>query len=161
MVWSFEPDFVSSQSETFQVRALVGRLSENSTTTAAGTRQDQVGAAGPSSRPKWSGVITGNYNLGRWGLMLQGIYFDKVMNNITWVEGRDVDDNWISSQTTFNFGAQYRGEMTGGRAWRAGVNVTNLFDREPPIWAQATGQSIVLGHDTLGRRYQVSVGLDF
>jgi hypothetical protein len=41
------------------------------------------------------------------------------MNNITWVEGRDVDDNWISSQTTFNFGASHRGEMAGGREWRA------------------------------------------
>ncbi|HET7131488.1 MAG TPA: TonB-dependent receptor, partial [Gammaproteobacteria bacterium] len=71
MIWGFEPDFVSSQSETLQIRALLGRLSENSTTTAAGTRQDQVGAAGPSSRPKYSGVITADYDLGRWGLMLQ------------------------------------------------------------------------------------------
>jgi outer membrane receptor protein involved in Fe transport len=161
MIWGFEPDFVSSQSETLQIRALLGRLSENSTTTAAGTRQDQVGAAGPSSRPKYSGVITADYDLGRWGLMLQGIYFDKVMNNITWVEGRDVDDNWISSQTTFNFAASYRGELSGGTEWRAAFNVTNLLDEEPPIWAQATGQSIVLGHDTLGRRYQLSVNFSF
>jgi outer membrane receptor protein involved in Fe transport len=165
MLWSFEPDFVRDESEAFTIRGLFGRLSENSTTTAAGTTQDLVGAGvgpgAPSPRPKYSGVITANYNLGRWGLMLQGSYFDKVMVDYTWIEGRDVDDNWISSQTTFNFGAVYRGAMTGGMEWRAGFNVTNLFDREPSIAATANGQTVVLGHDALGRRYQLSVNFDF
>ena len=105
--------------------------------------------------------MTGTYNFGPWGLMLQGIYFHEVMNNITWVEGRDVDDNWIGSQTTFNFAASYQGEMAAGRTWRAALNVTNLFDREPPIYATANGQALIVGHDTLGRRYQLSVSMDF
>lgn len=33
-------------------------------------------------------------NIGNWGLMLQADYYHGVMNN------RDVDDNWIASQTT-------------------------------------------------------------
>jgi iron complex outermembrane receptor protein len=161
IIWAFEPDFIGDKNESFTIRGLMGRLAENSTTTAAGTTQDQAGAATPSSRPKYSGVVTGTYNIGSWGLMLQGGYFHRVMNNITWVEGRDVDDNWISSQTTFNFGASYRGEMRGGNEWRASFNITNLFDREPPIFATANGQSLVVGHDTLGRRYQFSVNMDF
>jgi iron complex outermembrane receptor protein len=166
IVWTSEPDFIDSQSESFTIRGLVGRLAENSTTTAAGTTQDQVGAGPvvgglPGSRPKYSGVVSANYNIGSWGLMLQTSYFHKVMNNVTWMEGRDVDDNWIPSQTTFNFGASYRGEMAAGRQWRAAFNITNLFDREPSIVPTATGQSIITGHDTLGRRYQVSVNMDF
>jgi outer membrane receptor protein involved in Fe transport len=161
MIWGFEPDFIGGQSESFQIRAIVGRLSENSTTTAAGLSQDQVGAATPSSRPKYSGVITGSYDIGKFGLMLQGTYFGKTMNNITWVEGRDVDNNWISPQTTFNFGASYRGEMSGDKRWTATFNVTNLFDKEPSQFATANGQAIVFGQDTLGRRYQASVSFDF
>jgi outer membrane receptor protein involved in Fe transport len=152
MIWAFEQ---------FTIRGLFGRLHENSTTTAAGTTQDQRGAGQPSPRPKYSGLISGNYTTGPWGLMLQGSYYHKVMNNVTWVEGRDVDDNWIASQTTFNFAASYTGEMANGMAWRAAFNVTNLFDREPSIVANANGQSLVTGHDTLGRRYQVSVNVDF
>jgi outer membrane receptor protein involved in Fe transport len=161
IIWAFEPDFIGSKEESFQIRGLVGRLHENSTTTAAGTTQDQAGAGPPFPRPEYSGVITGTYNLGPWGLMLQSTYFHKVMNNITWVEGRDVEDNWIPSQTTLNFAASYSGEMARGREWRAAFNITNLADREPSIVPTATGQQIVLGHDVLGRRYQVSVNFDF
>jgi iron complex outermembrane recepter protein len=161
MIWAFEPNFFGDQSESFTIRGLVGRLAENSTTTAAGTTQDQAGAGIPSSRPKYSGILSGYYNLGDWTLMLQSTYFHKVMNNITWVEGRDVDDNWIGSQTTVNFGATYSGEWSGGTEWRASFNITNLTDVEPPVVATATGQSLIIGHDTLGRRYNLSVTLDF
>ena len=161
MIWAFEPDFAGAESETFTVRALLGRLAENSTTTAAGTTQDQAGAATPSSRPKYSGVVSGYYNIGDWSLMLQGTYFHETMNNITWVEGRDVDNNWIGSQTVFNFGATYSGEWSGGTGWRASFNVTNLMDEAPPMFPTANGQSLVIGHDTLGRRYNLSLTLDF
>jgi outer membrane receptor protein involved in Fe transport len=77
------------------------------------------------------------------------------------VQGVDVDDNWISPQTTFNFAAAYTGEMEGGRQWRAAFNITNLFDEEPPIVATATGQQVITGHDQLGRRYQLSFNFDF
>jgi outer membrane receptor protein involved in Fe transport len=166
LIWSFEPDFIGDKEEAFQIRGLIGRLSENSTTTAAGTTQDAVGAGPivggiPGSRPEYTGVLTGTYNLGPWGLMLQTTYFHKVMNNVTWIEGRDIDDNWIPSQTTVNFAASYRGEMDGGRQWRAAFNITNLTDREPSIVPTATGQQIILGHDALGRRYNVSFDFDF
>lgn len=83
------------------------------------------------------------------------------MNNNTWVEGRDVDDNWIASQTIFSAAANYTGEMSGGGQWRGSFNVTNLFNRAPPIIAGAGGQSFSSSHDTLGRRYQLSLNMDF
>src|SRR5690606_38578546 len=126
--------------------------------TAAGTTQDN---AGSQTRPETTGVITGTYNIGAWGLMLQGRYYDRVKNNILWVEGRDVDDNWIASQTTFNSALSYQGELESGGTWRAAFNITNLFDREPSIVAGANGQSLIAGHDILGRRYQLRLNLDF
>ena len=156
-IWGFEPDFVESN-EGLQIRGLLGRLHENSTTTAAGLTQDQ---AGSQTRPVYSGIITSTYTMGKWGLMLQGDYYDATMNNITWVDGVDVDDNWIASQTTFSFATSYRSETSRGMGWGLSFNITNLTDKEPSIVANATGQSIVLGHDALGRRYQVSFNMDF
>ena len=136
----------------------MGYLGENSTTSAVGTVQD---LAGSQTRPEYSGVVTGTYNLGAWGLMLQSNYYDSVMNNITFVEGRDIDDNWIASMTTWNSAISYQGEMQGGSTWRAALNITNLFDKEPSIVAGANGQSIIAGHDAFGRRYQISLNMDF
>ena len=156
--YRFVPDFFVDHSESFTLRALVGYLAENSTTTAAGTTQDN---AGSQTRPEYTGVITGNYSLGNWGFMLQARYYDSVMNNILWVEGRDVDDNWIASQTIFNTALSYQGEMQSGATWRAAFNITNLFDRDPSIVAGTNGQSIIPGHDSLGRRFQFTLNLDF
>lgn len=162
--YRFEPNFFGDQVESFSLRALMGHLSENSTTTAAGTTND---LAGTQTRPEFSGVITGTYSVGPWGFMLQSSYYDSVRNNgtginpPTWVEGVDIDDNEIASHTTFNVATFYTGEMASGTQWRAAVNVTNLFDREPSIVAGAGGQSMIAGHDALGRRYQLSLNMDF
>jgi outer membrane receptor protein involved in Fe transport len=164
VAYRFEPNFFSDETETFSIRALLGYLGENSTTTLAGTNRD---LARTQTRPEYSGVITANYGIGPWGFMLQSSYYDSVMNNgtginpPTWVEGRDIDDNWIASNTTFNFATSYSGEMGNGMQWRAAFNITNLFDREPSIVAGAGGQSIIAGHDALGRRYQMSLNMDF
>jgi outer membrane receptor protein involved in Fe transport len=156
--YRMEPNFFADQDESLSVRALVGYLGENSTTTAAGITQDQ---AGSQTRPEYSATATGTYGLGPWSLMLQARYYDSVMNNITWVEGRDVDDNWIASQTTWNTALSYTGELESGTTWRASFNITNLFNKDPSIVAGAGGQSVIAGHDTLGRRYQLSLNLDF
>jgi hypothetical protein len=156
-IWGLQPDFVEAN-ESLQIRALLGRLYENSTTTAAGTTRDE---AGGQTRPVYSGIITSSYTVGKWGLMLQGDYYDKTMNNITWVEGVDVDDNWVASQTTFSFATSYRTETQRGLGWGLSFNITNLTNQEPSIVANATGQTIVLGHDALGRRYQLSFNMDF
>lgn len=158
VIYNTEVNFFGSEFETLSLRALVGQLSENSTTTLAGTTQDQ---AGSQSRPEYSGVVSGNYNIGPWGVMLQSIYYGDTIYNVTWVEGRDIDDNTVASNTIFNLSASYRGEMNSGAQWRAAFNITNLFDREPSIVANTGGQAIIPGHDSLGRRYQFSVNMDF
>ncbi len=86
------------------LRALVAYLGENSTTSAAGTVQD---ATQSQTRPEFSGVVTSTYTLGTWGLLMQARYYDSVMNNKLWIEGRDIDDNWIASKTTFNAALSY------------------------------------------------------
>jgi hypothetical protein len=156
-IWGFEPDFLDAD-EGLQIRGLLGRLHENSTTTAAGARQDQ---AGSQARPVYSGIITGTYNFDKWTMSLQGDYYHQTMNNILWVEGVDVDDNWVAAQTTFSLSAAYRSETQRGMGWGLSFNITNLTDEAPSIVANATGQTIVLGHDAYGRRYQLGFNVDF
>jgi outer membrane receptor protein involved in Fe transport len=96
---------------------------------------------------------------------LIGRYFDDTLINVLWVEGRDVDRNKISSQTTANLVLSYRGETASGANWTTSFNVTNLFDRDPPIipsFSQRGGQQGASGqHDSFGRRYQLSLNYNF
>jgi outer membrane receptor protein involved in Fe transport len=149
--YRFETDFFDDYDETLSLRAILGYLAENSTTTRAGTTQD---AAGGGTRPRYSGTLSAGYSLGDWNMSLNASYFDKTMANTTWVEGVDVDDNSIASQTTFNTALSYTGELESGGTWRASFNITNLFDRAPARFAGT-------GHDSLGRRYQLSLNVDF
>jgi hypothetical protein len=50
-------------------------------------------------------------------------------------------------------------ETSRGMGWGLSFNITNLTNQEPSIVANATGQTIVLGHDALGRRYQLSFNM--
>src|SRR5690606_7937179 len=74
--YRFEPNFFGDQEESFNIRSILGFLDENSTTTAAGTTRD---LAGSQTRPELSGVVTGTYTVGPWGLMLQARHYDSVM----------------------------------------------------------------------------------
>ena len=156
--YHFDPNFFAGEEESFSLRALVGYLGENSTTSAVGTVLD---LARSQTRPDFTGVVTGTYIIGSWSMMLQSSYYGSVMNNTTWVEGRDVDNNWIASMTTFNSAISYQGEMQDGSTWRVALNINNLFNREPSIVPGANGQSILAGHDAYGRRYQLSLNLEF
>jgi outer membrane receptor protein involved in Fe transport len=81
------------------------------------------------------------------------------------VEGRDIDRNKISSQTTTNLVLTYRGETSTDATWTTSFNVTNLFDRDAPIvpsFSQRGGQQNISGqHDSFGRRYQLSLDYNF
>jgi outer membrane receptor protein involved in Fe transport len=81
--------------------------------------------------------------------------------NSNWVEGVDVDDNTVASQTVFNMGVNYGREMTDGGDWQVGFNVNNLFDRDPPIIAGAGGQALSNSHQQFGRTYQLTLNMNF
>jgi outer membrane receptor protein involved in Fe transport len=166
--YAMEPDFFSAQSESFTMRAMAGYLAERSTTTAAGVYTNFVERI---STPEFTALATFNYNIGDYGVMLQSTYYDSTLSNgnnefltganSNWVEGRDVDDNTVASQTIFNMGLTYGREMTSGGEWQAALNINNLFDREPPIIAGAGGQALSNSHDQFGRRYQLSLNMNF
>jgi len=163
MRYDFEPDFFSSETEQMGLRLFAGYLGENSVQATPGAiNRDDVGSL---ASPEWTATATFRYNVGNWGMNLIGRYFDDTLINVLWVEGRDVDRNKISSQTTANLVLSYRGETASGANWTTSFNVTNLFDRDPPIipsFSQRGGQQGASGqHDSFGRRYQLSLNYNF
>jgi iron complex outermembrane receptor protein len=161
--YDYEPDFFSGETENLSLRLFAGYLGENSVQATPGAvNRDDVGS---TLSPEWNGTATVGYDLGPYGIRLVGRYMDSTLNNILWVEGRDVDDNSIASNTVANLILSYRGETASGGNWIASFNVTNLFDRDPPIIAtenQRGGQQTISNqYDAYGRRYQLSLNYNF
>lgn len=160
MRYQREPDFVADASESLFFRLFAGYLRENSVTTTV--YRDDVGS---QASPEWNVTATVGYNVGNIGVRAVGRYFDSTLNDVLWVEGVDVDDNTISSQTVWNLVFSYSGTSGRGTNWTANFHINNLFDRDPPIIPtqnQRGGQQLVGNNfDVFGRRYQASVTFSF
>lgn len=166
--YSAVPNLFGSQEESLNLRAMAGYLSERSTTTAAGIYTNFVKRI---STPEFTALATLNYNIADYGIMLQTTYYDSTLSNgnnegltgptSNWVEGVDVDDNTVASQTVFNLAFTYGRDLNNGGDWQVGFNINNLFDRDPPIIAGAGGQALSNSHEQFGRRYQLSLNMNF
>ncbi|MEY4640377.1 MAG: hypothetical protein RLZZ227_371, partial [Pseudomonadota bacterium] len=109
--YTAEPDFFSSQDESFTMRTMVGYLSERSTISAGG---QYINFVGRISTPEYTALTTFNYNIADFGIMLQSTYYDSTISNgnnealaVNFIEGVDIDDNTVASQTIFNVGLTY------------------------------------------------------
>ncbi|MES2624870.1 MAG: TonB-dependent receptor [Pseudomonadota bacterium] len=162
VIYRMEPDFFSSEAENLSIRALIGYMAENSQTSLGAAKFEQAGGPG---RPEWSSTVTATYGLGAFDVSLRANYFDSVLVNAMWTEGVEVDDNGTASSTIWNLGVGYNGETSSGSSWRTTFNVTNLFDREPPVIASFSTrfgtQTLSNDYDVFGRKYQLSFNYDF
>ncbi len=158
--YNMEPDFFTNSAESLNFRLFAGNMLENSTTTTI--YRDDLGSL---TSPEWTTTAIANYNIGDYGVSLVGRYYDSTKINVTWLEGREVDDNTISSQTIANLVLSYRGETASGGNWVTSLNINNLFDREPPVIpseSQRGGQQPINNvFDAYGRRFQLSLNYNF
>jgi outer membrane receptor protein involved in Fe transport len=166
-VYSLEPNFLADQEETLNLRLLAGYIIERSNTPLGGVPLDQAGWIGT---PDLTGVGTLTYGFGPYSVQLQQRYIAATENRNTgasssWVIGKDVDTLDISSGNYTNLQLAYSGDTSNGGTWRLAFNVTNLFDRPPPIvpnyGTRAGAQTIPQSFDEFGRRYQVSLNMNF
>ncbi|MES2624656.1 MAG: TonB-dependent receptor [Pseudomonadota bacterium] len=151
--YRMEPDFFSSQTESFSIRALGGYIMERSDTPLGGQPLD---VAGVIDTPDTTAVATANYNIGPYGFQLQQRFIGRAIRDAIWVEGVDVDINGIASGNWTNGQVSYNRETSQGASWNVALNVQNLFDRHPPTLAGFHNN-----YDVLGRRYQVSFNMEF
>lgn len=154
MTWRTEVAWLSSsQPENFSLRWLTGRTFERSDTAPGSTPLNKSGGLG---MPDLTTNLTAIYGLGPWRFQLQAQFVDAVRRNDLWVEGIQVDNNRIASMTWFNGRIGYNGELASGSTWNVGLNIQNIFDREPPIfgWTNNT-------YDQYGRRYNLSFNYSY
>ncbi|MGV3593112.1 MAG: TonB-dependent receptor domain-containing protein, partial [Gammaproteobacteria bacterium] len=165
--YRMEPDFFSADAETLNFRLFGGYVMERSDTPLGGTPLDQSGWLGT---PDLRAVASLTYGLGPYSMTLQQRYIADTLNKNTgassgWVIGRDVDTLRISSGNYTNLQLGYEGDMSNGGSYRVNFNVSNLFDRPPPIvpsyGTRGGAQTIPQDFDEFGRRYQVSLNVNF
>jgi iron complex outermembrane recepter protein len=156
--YRMEPNFFNNEVESLSVRALVGFLEEHSTTSANGTYTNNVGG---QLYPDYTGNLSVNYNVGPWGIQWQQRFISESEIVVAWTEGVDLDDNTIPFYSWSNAMLSYRSEMANGGTWNVNFNISNLFDKNPGIVPSGTGQQGSGWGDQLGRRYQISLNMNF
>lgn len=160
LAYSFEPDFFSVESESFDLRALAGYVIERTDTALGGSAVDTVGSR---ATPALTAVATATYGFGSWSVQMQGRFTDSTQINTTWVEGVDVDKNTLPSITWWNARIGYKGETSNGSNWGVALNIQNVFDKQPIIVPSVStrGATQGLDGDLFGRRYNLNVNYSF
>ncbi|HVY81311.1 MAG TPA: hypothetical protein VG994_10050, partial [Steroidobacteraceae bacterium] len=155
--------------EHIRARLLASRVNELSTTQVGAEKVDRAGQTGLQSpagnAPHWQGTLSLSYERGPLSATLQERYIGSGTYDATFVEGVDIDDNSVASTALTNLEVAYKGALSESGSWETYLNVTNLFDRDPPLVAtwgftgsQQTNTSLF---DIYGRRYAVGVRLNF
>jgi len=157
VAYNMEPNFFSDQDEALTFRLLAGYISERSNTPYQAPKFDISGWQGT---PDLTGIMTANYTVGPYSVQLQQRHVASVGLNRLWVEGRDVDDNTVASGNFTNARLGYSGELDNGGTWTLSLDVTNLFDRGPPI-VPGANQGMPADYDIYGRRFFLSLRVGF
>jgi outer membrane receptor protein involved in Fe transport len=148
-------------------RLFATRLNENSLQNPGAPRDERAGQIGvPFSLPDYKVTTNVSYSTGAFDLFVQGRWIDSGILDRTLREGvgaNTIDDNTVDSAFYTDLNASYT--ITGQREWEVFLNVTNLFDEEPPLAAQIVGRTgtnefNTALHDVLGRRFAVGFRLD-
>jgi len=124
--------------------------------------------------PKWNAQLSTTYLKGPFSTTLTAHYVGKGKFDYLGVDPTDdnyvtapsnfvrYDDNTVGSYTVFGLNANYRFENVGAadtiELW---ANISNLFDRDPPMVGGGSGGTQPIFYDTLGRYYRVGVRAKF
>jgi len=152
--------------ENISVRLLTTYIDELSTTQAGAAKVDRAGQTGlGSGAPDLQASLNLTYQRGGLAVTLQERFINGGKYDATWVEGVDIDDNNIDSSLITNLQIGYGGDLTSRGSYRVSLNVSNLFDEDPPLAASfgftGSTQTNSSLFDIYGRRYNLGVTFDF
>jgi hypothetical protein len=144
-------------------------VKELSSQQVGAAKVDRAGQTGLQSAqgyaPDWQGTFSLTYERGPFSATMQERYINTGEYDATFIEGVDIDDNSVASYATTNLQMSYRGDLTSSGTWETYLNVTNLFDKSPPLVAafgftgsQQTNSALF---DIYGRRYNLGVRFNF
>lgn len=162
LLFRTEPDFFDDFAESLSFRLLAGVMLDNKDQPAGGS---VVERAGGYQWPELKTTAFLNYQIGDYSVGLQHRYYDSGLLNVQWVEGRDVDDNTVESQSVLNLILGYNRDLGDGRQMRLSLTVTNLLDTDPPVIAaygdRGGAQLVSNSYDVFGRRYSLGLNYSF
>jgi iron complex outermembrane recepter protein len=149
--------------ESLSIRAFGTFVDELSTTNLGAATIDRAGQTGlGGGAPDWQANLGVNYQRGPLTVFLQERYIGRGILNAIWGPA-DVDDNRVGGVFYTNLRLSYDLGDTAGQFTVFG-NVTNLFDRAPPLaptfgfnGSNHTNEALF---DVLGRRYTVGVRMN-
>ncbi len=126
---------------------------------------DRAGQTGLTSTqgnaPDWQGTFYLTYDRGPFSATVQERYINSGTYDATYVQGVDIDDNTVASYATTNLQVSYKGDLSTRGTWETYMNVTNLFDKSPPLVAAfgftGSTQTNSSLFDIYGRRYNLGV----
>lgn len=135
---------------------LIGTYTDEASTTNLGAekidRASQTGTAG--GVPRFQGNLGITYMRGPLTLNWQQRYISHGEWNSDWVEGIDIDDNYVPSRSYSSVRATYDFDVAGTTT-SVYANVSNVFDAAPP-----EGAAIGL-FSAIGRTYTVGAKVTF
>jgi iron complex outermembrane recepter protein len=130
-------------------------------TTLAVDRDGEIGTG--TSSPHWRGALRASYVQGGWTFFGQARYIDSG----TYDNGfgpTAIADNTIPSITYVDATVQYDFDLQSFDRLQVFGRVTNLFDRDPPVLANANQNSAptnVALYDVAGRSYVMGLRVNF
>jgi len=138
-----------------------------------GTANSFLNDNNPSA--KWNANLSATYLKGAFSTTLQAHYVGKGKKDYLGVDPTDgdwyvkapsnyvrYDDNSVGSYTVFGLNANYRFEgVLGAKTFDVWGNVSNLFDRDPPLMGGGSGGTQPIFYDTIGRYYKVGIRASF
>jgi outer membrane receptor protein involved in Fe transport len=124
-------------------------------------RAGEIGTG--TSSPRWRGTLSASYAQGPWTLFGQTRYIDNGTYDDTFGP-MAIADNEIASRTYVDASVQYEFGSQSFERLQLFARVSNLFDKEPPVLANANQNAAptnVALYDVAGRSFAVGMRVDF
>jgi hypothetical protein len=152
------------------LRLLGTWLGENSITNFGLPTQDRAGETGALSFPEWQFVGGVTYRQGPFSAFVQERYIGsgkrRFNDNRPDLGGVLIDNDYVSPAYYTDLQLAYQFDLHDTTSLNIFGNITNVFDRDPPIAANYSdfGGSVPTNaalFDVLGRRFVVGVRFEF
>ncbi len=167
-VWNKQFD---RNERSFNFRALGSWLEENSVTNLGAPKQDRVGETGNLTLPDFQLTASATFRQGPFSTYLQGRYISdglrRYNGNRPDLGGVTIDNNRVASSFITDLRFSYTfSPQNGDGDWEVFGNISNVFDRDPPLSANHSdfvGSSLTNTtlFDVLGGRYVVGAKFTF
>jgi iron complex outermembrane receptor protein len=128
----------------------------------------RINRAGQVGNSRWVAFANGIYSLGPLTASLGARFISKSLYDVTFVEGKDINDNHVPSAVYVDAAFMYDfGADVGGRPgkYQAFLNISNLLHKDPPLVPMLAGAisipTATNTYDLMGRYFTAGLRFNF